>query len=273
MKKKDLIISVTRDCNLRCRFCYSERAAAIIDVDTIEHLLRKYQPSRVTLTGGEPLLHPHIERIVKIVSASAEKVSLCTNGTLLTPKMTRLLSKLHVKLYISWNDDISHLQQKINLASGYCDVVIHLILLPEYLKNVSSILAPLKPKKVRFLVPYNVDESPYQTGRIHEWNRNLKKTIANTVSLNKHVSFEPGYGPIELTDYKPQCREHVYVDTDGKIYPCCLLADAPFKMSIHNGNGVDFYRNCPIINQAHISDLVTHKPLCPLYNQKSTAIQ
>jgi len=271
--KKDLIISLTRDCNQTCRICYNVRTKTTMNIGIMTNLLRKYQPSRVTLTGGEPMLHPQFIDILHLVSASVNEISLCTNGTLLTPQVIRLLGELHIKLYISWSDDIPCLKQKINLASEFCEIIIHFVILQQNLNHINSIVASLQPEKIRFLVPFNVDESPYQTGQIKEWNKNLKKAIATTVSLNKQVTFEPAYGLIGLKDYKPQCKEHIYVDADGIVYPCCLLANPPFNSSIYKVNHTDFYQNCPVIANAEMSDLKGYHPLCPLYNRKTTEIE
>ncbi|MBI5298504.1 MAG: GTP 3',8-cyclase MoaA [Chloroflexi bacterium] len=89
-----LRISLTDRCNLRCVYCmpqdglqWQSRASQL----SVEEIARVVESAarggvtRVRLTGGEPLVHPHIVEIVRrIASISAiEEVSLTTNAMLL----------------------------------------------------------------------------------------------------------------------------------------------------------------------------------------------
>lgn len=46
----------------------------------------------ISITGGEPLLHPDIMKILGEISAQGIAANLCTNGTLLTPERVRALA-------------------------------------------------------------------------------------------------------------------------------------------------------------------------------------
>jgi SynChlorMet cassette radical SAM/SPASM protein ScmF len=98
-----LYFYLTEGCNLKCRHCWlapkfdahGDRyptlpvelfEAAIIEAGSLG--LRS-----VKLTGGEPLLHPHIDRLLEIVRSKELELTIETNGLLLTPGMAKEIAK------------------------------------------------------------------------------------------------------------------------------------------------------------------------------------
>lgn len=89
-----LRISLTDRCNLRCVYCMPKDGlqwqprADQLSVDEIVQVVEtaaRGGVKRVRLTGGEPLVHPHIVEIVRHIASisSIEEVSLTTNAMLL----------------------------------------------------------------------------------------------------------------------------------------------------------------------------------------------
>lgn len=89
-----LRISLTDRCNLRCVYCMPKDGLPwqpLTEQLTVDEIIRVVETAsicgvkRVRLTGGEPLVHPHIVEIVRqIVSIpEIEEVSLTTNAMLL----------------------------------------------------------------------------------------------------------------------------------------------------------------------------------------------
>ena len=89
---KDLRVSLTDKCNLRCTYCMPEEGVDWISKAkhlTIEELSRVITIlcnegiEEVRLTGGEPLLHPDVVEIVKMINLIPTKpeVSMTTNAT------------------------------------------------------------------------------------------------------------------------------------------------------------------------------------------------
>ncbi len=104
-----LFFHLTMRCNLACRHCYVscpeniEEEPNDLEADavlrTIDELAEKGGRA-VTLSGGEPLLHPEIK---KILSHTAPKlgISLLTNGTLIDREWAALLADLDARVQIS----------------------------------------------------------------------------------------------------------------------------------------------------------------------------
>src|SRR5918992_5778632 len=97
----DLRISVTDRCNFRCVYCMPKEVfgrdhaflprSEILDFEEIARLTRVLVGlgvAKVRLTGGEPLVRRHLERLVAMLSviAGVEDLTLTTNGSLLAAR-------------------------------------------------------------------------------------------------------------------------------------------------------------------------------------------
>jgi cyclic pyranopterin phosphate synthase len=101
---ESLRISVTDRCNLRCTYCMPKAAFAdhaflaqedLLAFDEIERLARLFVTrgvNKIRLTGGEPLLRPHLEDLVARLAAlpGLHELALSTNGLLLAQKAEAL---------------------------------------------------------------------------------------------------------------------------------------------------------------------------------------
>jgi SynChlorMet cassette radical SAM/SPASM protein ScmF len=93
---------LTRGCNLRCRHCWiapkvqtEDRPHAYLDVDLFRSILDQAKPlglNGLKLTGGEPLIHPRIMEILKILRESQLSVSMETNGVACTPEIAQAVA-------------------------------------------------------------------------------------------------------------------------------------------------------------------------------------
>jgi GTP 3',8-cyclase len=101
---RDLRISVTDRCNFRCVYCMPKEVfgkdfqflprAEILSFEEIERLVRVFVGlgvQKVRLTGGEPLVRRHIERLVEMLAKVGDlDLTLTTNGSLLAGKAQAL---------------------------------------------------------------------------------------------------------------------------------------------------------------------------------------
>jgi GTP 3',8-cyclase len=96
-----LRISVTDRCNLRCVYCMPEEGlpwisnADILGFDEITEIVRaaaKVGVRSIRLTGGEPLIRPHLDRLVAMIAAvpGIDDIALSTNGLLLADQVRNL---------------------------------------------------------------------------------------------------------------------------------------------------------------------------------------
>ncbi len=102
-RKPIVVWNITRTCNLRCVHCYAdshaqqypgeltpEQCHAVIDD------LADYQVNALLLSGGEPLLHPHLPEMLEHATNRGLKVTISTNGTRITPEYAALFKRLGV---------------------------------------------------------------------------------------------------------------------------------------------------------------------------------
>jgi GTP 3',8-cyclase len=98
---RNLRLSVTDRCNLRCAYCMPEEEYAWLprgDLLSFEELAQLVEAfcdvgvNRVRLTGGEPLLRRGVEQLVALLAANRRlgDVALTTNGVLLADKAAAL---------------------------------------------------------------------------------------------------------------------------------------------------------------------------------------
>lgn len=129
----DLEIHVVDHCNLGCKCCSHYSSVAPVRFYSPSELgtqLKRISPiisghiRELHLLGGEPLLHPQIEEIVKIVRKylPTDSISIITNG-LLIPKMPAsffyTLREYNIKLSVSeyplkfdYSDMVEHVKEK-----------------------------------------------------------------------------------------------------------------------------------------------------------------
>lgn len=92
------IAMITDNCNLRCGSCLfllqnkNNSIPSYINADDFDKVLKKYNRHNKAITifiaGGEPLLHPELERILDICrSNSTADIKISTNGILIKEKI------------------------------------------------------------------------------------------------------------------------------------------------------------------------------------------
>jgi len=99
---RNLRLSVTDRCNLRCGYCMPEEEyrwlprEQVLSFEEILAVVQAFETlgvDRVRLTGGEPLLRRDLSSLVRMLTAEAGivEVALTTNGLLLAEQATELL--------------------------------------------------------------------------------------------------------------------------------------------------------------------------------------
>ena len=73
-------------CNIRCAYCDSLYAIEGSDFsemspEEILEKVRSFRSNYVTLTGGEPLIHADVEKLLKLLDDAGFEINIETNGT------------------------------------------------------------------------------------------------------------------------------------------------------------------------------------------------
>jgi radical SAM protein with 4Fe4S-binding SPASM domain len=98
--QRKALVQITERCNLHCAHCFvsstrhgSDMPAALV-ADVVIPRLQRARVSRVTLTGGEPFVHPEIIDIVAELTATGVSVGVCTNATCISDDQIAALADL-----------------------------------------------------------------------------------------------------------------------------------------------------------------------------------
>jgi MoaA/NifB/PqqE/SkfB family radical SAM enzyme len=86
-----------RRCNLACKYCNEyDHVSPPVPIETILRridLLAALGTSVIGLTGGEPLMHPQVETIIRQIRRHGMIAALITNGYFLTPEKIESLNR------------------------------------------------------------------------------------------------------------------------------------------------------------------------------------
>lgn len=129
-----LKISITNVCNYDCSYCSNEGqthdSKEYIDLKFVKQLCKKILEEniyvkRINITGGEPLLHPKLNEIVKEFAKVTECVALNTNASLLNKEKIIQLAKDGVTAFKIGIDSFSGKMTKpcMNVTKNYLDIV------------------------------------------------------------------------------------------------------------------------------------------------------
>jgi len=126
-----LRISVTDRCNLRCRYCMPEEGISklergeILSLEDIERLVKvavKVGIRKIRLTGGEPLVRKHIDRLIGCIHEIPEidDIAITTNGILFAAMAEELkaagLDRVNFSLDTMVSEKFKYITRRGNLA-------------------------------------------------------------------------------------------------------------------------------------------------------------
>ncbi len=105
---ESVYIELTNVCNLRCKHCYNsscgQNEKKYLSIETIRKLLSLQEKNEgicLQLSGGEIALYPDLERLISEFAEYGWRVSVVTNGLLLTQNLMKCFEKYGVKVQVS----------------------------------------------------------------------------------------------------------------------------------------------------------------------------
>ena len=114
--QRKVLLQITERCDLRCSHCFvsATGTGSDMDIEEIRRVIPKLKDAKVanvTLTGGEPLVHPDFVKIVSELVAYDFDVTVCSNGASLTvelAKTMRDLGRVRFNLSLDGFSEASH---------------------------------------------------------------------------------------------------------------------------------------------------------------------
>ena len=250
MNINNLVLHLTEQCNLRCKYCFmtagSERMPVKVAEAAVDYLLQecgKY--ARVTFFGGEPLLEfeliQHITDYIRRKSIRPVMLDVVTNGTLLTEEFFEYADKNRILISISYDGLLNDTNRVNEDMKPLLDVARHKDAINRYGITSASVidvnnvdiwhdnvlhLRDLGFKSMDFFINYS---SPWKAGHVDIMRREFFK-IADTyvkwvkdndkVRITKIDDMVRAYSSkFELSKTRVR-RDLVYsVAVNGDVYP------------------------------------------------------
>ncbi|MEM1639574.1 MAG: radical SAM protein [Desulfurococcaceae archaeon] len=107
MNRPEYIIWIfTAKCNLDCIHCYTSRFRNLRELSLAEKLkvakdIGESGVEYVNLTGGEPLIHPHIKDLLNLLKDYGVEKSIVTNATVVREDIADFLHKTDTYVYVT----------------------------------------------------------------------------------------------------------------------------------------------------------------------------
>ncbi len=240
---------VIRRCNLSCTYCNEfddfSKPVPIAEMLHRIDLLAGLGTTVITITGGEPLLHPELEDIIRRIRRQGIMAVMVTNGYLLTPERIRRLNRAGLdRMQISVDNvqpdgtskkSLKVLDQKLRWLSQFAEfqVSIHSVV-GASIQNPHDALAiarrahelglastagivhdnvgqlqPLNPEQQKVLEEIeNLSSSPFSFALRNPWRKNLAHGLPNEWHCTAGGS-------------------HLYICEDGLVHYCMAQRGYP----------------------------------------------
>ncbi len=238
-----------RRCNLSCTYCneyddFSKPVTLETMVRRVE-LLGKLKTGVITLSGGEPLLHPELDEIIRAIRKNATLSGLITNGYLLTADRIRKLNDagldyLQISIDNVMPDNVSKkslkvLDKKLQLLSEHADFHV----------NINSVLGGgISTPEDALVVGKRAMELGFTStvGIIHDGDGQLRPlaereraVFLEMKKLEKSHFSRLNYFQDNIANGQPsdwRCRagaRYLYICEDGLVHYCSQQRGFPAK--------------------------------------------
>jgi MoaA/NifB/PqqE/SkfB family radical SAM enzyme len=242
------IIAIRR-CNLACAYCseYDDTSKPI----PLETMVRRIErltelgTSVITISGGEPLLHPELDDIIRQIRRRGRIVTLITNGYLLTPDRIQRLNRArldHLQISIDnvQPDNVSMkslkvLERKLQWLAEYAAFPV----------NINSVIGTSKRPADAIVVARRASELGFATtvGIVHDAQGQLRPLGETEYSVYREIAQKRGQSFLAFSYYNHfqknliqgksndwSCRagsRYLYICEDGLVHYCSQRRGAP----------------------------------------------
>lgn len=225
---KKIYIEITNVCNLKCKFCpETKRNKAFMTVEEFERIISKihnYTNLVCLHVKGEPLLHPELEALLKILEKYNLKANITTNGTLIKEKL-EIIKKSNAVRQINFS--IHSIMQNENLTKQYLQDIFNSV------NELGNIIISYRLWNLQTIKENDINENIIKTIENYYNISNLKQQlteneflkIRNNLFINQDTEFTWPDIKKEVIIEQGRClalKEQVAILVDGTVVPCCL---------------------------------------------------
>ncbi len=294
----------TFKCNLKCKHCLydckpNSKTMPFENVKIVVEKLQRLRILNVNINGGEPLLHPQFDDIVRLINNKNFGWGLFTNATLMTPEKAKIIAEnepYSVAISLHGGDESTH---NWLTGGGYWQTIEGIKNLRKYYDGkikINSLMHPKRNEKeflslVKFCEEYdlklNADDRLIPLGRAWKnWGILNKKPNfdyndlipkANVTAEVRDLSKVVVNGILaDMLPNKKVCSAgnmEIYIDPDGFVYGCIhFINDRNLRRMESNilyEDPLELWRNYPSLNDTtYLYPLgCFYKDRCPLWGE------
>jgi MoaA/NifB/PqqE/SkfB family radical SAM enzyme len=232
----------TRRCNLSCTYCNEfDRTSNPVPLDDMRARIDKLADlgtGIITLSGGEPLLHPGLEAIVRHIRSRGAIATLITNGYLLTvPKIHALnaagLDSLQISIDNVAPDDVSKKSLKVLDAKlrwlaehAWFDVTVNAVVGGASANPDDAVAIGRRAREFGFKSTVGIIHD--RSGQLVPLSAREREVLHETLQLGRSAFSFDRYNQFQETlaagnAYQWHCRaggRYLYVCEDGVVHYC-----------------------------------------------------
>ena len=257
---------ITNRCNYHCTYCFGkfngqkaptlDDAKKIVDNIALYFTQNNITDGRINFAGGEPTLYEHLDELIDYTSSLGIRVSIVTNGSLLTPERIR-----------SWQGKVSCIGTSIdsidcdtNLVIGRCykNKVIPLSRWSELAKAIHDCDIDLKINTV--VSRLNLNEN------LSELYRVLSPKKIKLFQMHLIDGINDQSKPYEITEreFESFCKRHKAFESVMVAEPCGSMENSYLMVNPEgefqlNNNGI--YQTFGNLNTTSLSEILKTVPL------------
>ncbi|GEM_PF-793144 len=267
-------VEINKTCNLDCIMCLpslSSRNKKLMDMDVFEKSLieaKRLGRNKVSLfTINEPLIHPNLEDIFKLMRKHRMTTGISTNGLVLGKKLDLLYSYTDVVRGIRFSVDgaTKEIFEKIRKPGKFDKLIENMDYFhkeykkrPYFALQMSSMVTKDNQHEMAYHLKFYSKYLPLE---------NIGIYLINGLSLDNSYFFESSSFP-SFIERKDNCQMLmnglINVNSDGNLTPCCRDYDGDLVYgNIKDGNIEDLSNNKKIqsFRQQHLNGIPPTK-LC-----------
>jgi MoaA/NifB/PqqE/SkfB family radical SAM enzyme len=158
-KIKELTVFLTNFCNLNCIYCsffgkkgiWKNKSKKIMQYNDIKNII-SFIPkgTKIFFTGGEPLLHPQIDKILKSTKRKRHFVILFTNGILLKKKAEKIYPYVD-KFLISLDGPTPEINDLLRGPGSFKKTLLGIKKLSSFTSKKIEICFTINPQNILYL--------------------------------------------------------------------------------------------------------------------------
>jgi len=230
-----------RRCNLSCTYCnefddFSKPVAVPVLARRVD-LLAKLGTAVITISGGEPLLHPQLEDLIRHIRSRGLMAGMITNGYLLTPDRIKKLNAAgldHLQISIDnvMPDETSKkslkvLDQKLVMLAEYAHFGINInsVLGSPVRKPQDALTVAKRAKALGFTSTVGILHD--HSGQLLPLSENQQRIYLEILDLEKR-SYSRFFSHFQRQIARGQTREwrcragsrYLYICEDGLVHYC-----------------------------------------------------